>query len=427
MLTTTRLPITPWGHSVRGLLLVLLGLTTALSGRSAADDATWPRFRGENGEGRSALRGVPTMWTERDYEWTRQLPGKGHSSPVVWKERLFVTCGHEDGKRTLLCLSALTGEELWSQTMTLGANHLHLKNSYASGTPAVDGERVYAAFADDLHYVVNAFTLEGEPVWSKDLGSYDSQHGQGVSPIVHEDLVIVPNDQNAPSAIVALNRRTGEVVWSTTDRPYREASYSTPMVLTRPGRAPELVCLSGAAGLTGIDLETGRLLWSSGEMPLRTVASPVYGQGVVIGLCGQGGNGKYLAAVEPGAAEGGAAHIRYERDRELPYVPTPIVDGEHLFLWMDNGVVACVRMATGETLNTVRVGGKYSGSPVLIDGKLYCISESGEILVVTATPELTVLGRNPLGDESYSTPAVANGRVYFRGFHTLVCLKARGE
>lgn len=401
--------------------VLLLAIAAPVSG----DDDTWSRFRGENGVGASSLTGVPVEWTERDYEWTRKLAGKGHSSPVIWKERLFLTCGHEDGKRTLVCLNALTGADLWSQTITLDANHLHLKNSYASGTPAVDGERVYAAFADDLHYVVNAFTLDGEQVWSKDLGSYTSQHGQGVSPVVYEDLLIVPNDQKAPSSVIALNRRTGEMVWTTKNRGFREASYATPMILSRGGR-PELVCLSGATGLTGISLESGETLWASGELPQRTVASPVAGQGVVIGLCGQGGNGKFMVAVEPGAPGQTTAHVRYQRDRELPYVPTPIVSGEHLFLWMDNGVVSCVMLATGETLNTVRVGGKYSGSPVLIDGKLYCISESGEVVVLAANPDLAVLGRSPLGDESYSTPAVANGRVYLRGFHTLASLKARG-
>ena len=393
---------------------------------SAGDDV-WPRFRGENGTGISRLTGAPTEWTAADYEWSVDLPGKGHSSPVVWKDRLFVTCGDESGRRILVCLNALTGESLWSETITLEANHLHLKNSYASGTPAVDGERVYAAFADEQHYIVTAFTLDGDAVWTQDLGAFTSQHRQGVSPIVYGDLVIVPNDQRAPSSIVALNRHSGERVWTTVDRPYREASYSTPLVLELPDRKPELVCLSGATGLSGFDLQTGKLLWSSGELPLRTVASPVYGEGVLIATCGQGGNGKFLAAVEPGDSGDGVARVRYQRDRELPYVPTPIVHGEHLYLWLDNGVVSCTMMATGETVNTVRLGGKFSGSPVLVGPNLYCISESGEIVVVAATPALEVLGRNPLGDESYSTPAVANGRVYFRGFHKLACLKSRGE
>ncbi len=405
------------------ITLAALWSAGGLTPTGCAADEPWPRFRGENGAGVSSLQGVPTQWSEKDYEWVRDLPGKGHSSPVVWGDRLFVTCGHDDGKRTLACLNALTGEELWSHTITLASNHLHLKNSYASGTPALDGERVYAAFADDEHYVVAAYTFDGKLVWNRDLGTFQSQHGQGVSPIVVGELVVVPNDQRAPSSIIALDRKSGDVVWTTRDRAFREASYSTPMIQKNAAGQTEIICISGATGITGLDAASGQQLWGSGELPMRTVASPVSAHGVVIARCGQGGNGKLLVAVEPGQ-EGRPARVRYNRDRELPYVPTPVVHEDYLFLWMDNGVIACVEMATGQNLKTERVGGKYSGSPVLIDGKLYCIAENGEIVVVAATPELTVLGRSPLGDESYSTPAVANGRVYFRGFHKLACLKA---
>ncbi len=408
--------------SLGALLIVASG---GLSPQLQANDLTWPRFRGENGVGISTLAGVPSEWTLSDYEWVRDLTGKGHSSPVVWHDRLFLTCALGDGQRTLVCFDALSGEELWSRTVTLGTNKLHLKNSYASGTPAVDSQRVYAAFADNDHYVVTAYTFTGEQVWTVDLGSYTSQHGQGVSPVLIGERLIVPNDQAGPSAIVALNTNTGDVVWSTRDRPSEEASYSTPILITGPDGKPQLICLSQAAGMSAIDPETGAQLWRTEPFPMRTCGSPVYGGGVLIGTCGSGGNGKYLAAVEP-AAPGTAPKVRYTRERELPYVPTPIAHDGHLFLWLDNGVLTCLDMATGTSLKTARIGGKYSGSPVLIEGRLFCISEAGEVVVVAATPELEVLGRNPLGDESYSTPAVANGRVYLRGFHKLACLRAGG-
>lgn len=416
-------PALPVG--LRAVALASLLALTATGSRALSDDAVWARFRGDNGVGRSTLTGVPSTWTSADYEWRRKLPGKGHSSPVIWHDKLFVTCGQDDGKRMLLCLDAATGEDVWSRTITLGASHLHLKNSYASGTPAVDAERVYAAFADDQHYVVAAYDHEGEQLWTKDLGSFTSQHGQGVSPMLVGELLIVPNDQAGPSSIVALNQKTGEIVWTTKDRPIEEASYSTPMVITGPDGKDQLIVLSQAAGMSAIDPANGRTLWTTGPFPLRTCGSPVYGGGVLVATCGQGGNGKYLAAVEPTTA-GKTPNVRYTRDRELPYVPTPVAHEGHLFLWLDGGVVSCLDMATGEPLKTQRVGGKFSGSPVLIDGRLFCISEEGEIVVVAATPELTVLGKSPLGDESYSTPAVANGRVYFRGFHSLACLRAGG-
>ncbi len=404
---------------------VLFGLICWILGpANLKSEENWPRFRGENGTGISRQDGFPVSWSQADYEWVVDLHGKGHSSPVIWGKRLFVTVGTEAGGRILRCLNAETGQELWSQELGLEANHLHLKNSYASGTPAVDGERVYCTFADEKQYLVLAYTLEGDLVWSADLGSFTSQHGQGVSPIVAGELVIVPNDQMGPSTVAALDRKTGKIVWNSS-RTFRRTSYSTPIIYHDPTGRDQVICVSGATGVTGLDLNTGRQLWISGQMPLRTVASPVMGHGLVIASCGSGGKGKYLVAVDPtGEGNVSETHIRYERKRILPYVPTPIVRGEQLFLWTDDGIVCCLDMKTGKDIWQKRVGGKFSGSPVLIGDKLYCISEAGEVVVLAIEPEAKILGRSPLGDESYATPAVANGRLYLRGFHSLACLKS---
>lgn len=381
----------------------------------------WSRFRGPDGSGSSQLQGVPTSWTKDDYEWVVELPGKGHSSPAIWEDKLFLTVGTDDGERIVLCLNGSTGETIWKDSIKLDPNHLHKKNSYASGTPATDGQRVYVAFADEAKYTLLAYRLDGERLWSRDLGSFTSQHGQGVSPIVHNGKVFVPDDQMGPSKIVALNAQTGDELWSS-ERKFRRTSYSTPIIVKVDGK-DQLICLSGAVGLAGLDPETGKELWHSGELPMRTVASPVYGDGLLFASCGSGGRGKLMVAVNP--KEGGKVHA--ERAQNLPYVPTPIIHEGYLYLWNDDGIVCCVDLKAEDLTKNVwreRVGGTYSGSPVLISGKLYCISEDGEIAVVDASPTFKQYGKSPLGDQSYSTPAVANGRVYFRGFHTLACLKA---
>ncbi|SFH60146.1 outer membrane protein assembly factor BamB family protein [Planctomicrobium piriforme] len=399
---------------------------TMLSLTAQGED--WTRFRGPNGTGVSELQGVPTEWKESDYEWVVTLKGKGHSSPVITGESLFVTSGNEDGSRSIYCLDANTGKTKWSDSVQLGKNHLHKKNSYCSATPTTDGERVYVSEADDSHYFVNAYLLSGKKVWSRDLGAFQSQHGFGPSPMLYQGLLIVPNDQDGPSAIVALDAKTGETRWQSS-RKTETTSYATPMVLTLKGR-DQLVVLSGATGLAGLDPASGKELWESGRLPQRTVASPVFGNGLLIATCGSGGRGQFMAAVDPLAAGTKSEPlVRAERTKMLPYVPTPVIRDQYMYFWNDDGTVCCVDML-GDLNGVVwreRVGGNYSGSPVLIDGKLYCISEEGQVKVVDANPTFREYPGGPLGDASHSTPAVANGRVYLKGFERLASLKSKSN
>lgn len=394
----------------------------------------WPRFRGPNGVGTSDLTGVPTQWTEKDYEWVLAIPGIGHSSPVVWDDALFVTSGTDRtaepesavGNHTLYRVNAITGDVVWTREFKLATDVLHPKNSYASSTPALDGERVYLAMADDEHYLLHALSMQGETVWSADLGPFESQHGQGVSPIVYDGMVILANDQIGPSSIAAFDCVTGERIWEVS-RNFGRTSYATPCIMPVVGYGPELLCLSDKSGLAGLDPRTGRRLWETEELPDRTVASPVFGNGLIVATCGGGGIGKHLLAVTPPgaeAADAAAPTIRYRREErdDLPYVPTPVINGDYVYLWCDRATVCCVELETGQTVWRKRVGGNFSGSPVMIDQKLYCISEEGEIAVLSALPEFHDFGRSPLGDGSHATPAVANGRVYFRGFGLLASL-----
>jgi outer membrane protein assembly factor BamB len=414
-------------------VLALTFLIGSVLAHSSAQAENWPRFRGPNGSGVSDLKGVPAQWTPSDYEWVLPLPGVGHSSPVIWGHRIFVTSGDEEGRRILFGVDAEQGKEIWRQSISLATNHLHQYNSYASGTPAVDAERVYVAFADADHYVVTAYSHDGEQKWTRDLGPCTTEHGQGASPIVYENLVIVCNDQAGvkdgaapPSAVIALNTETGDVVWQA-ERPSRDASYATPIIVTPKDGMPQVVCLSGASGLSGLDTMTGKEVWTTGSVPKRTVSSPVAAGDLVFATCGQGGKGELLLCVDAaGHGDVSQTHIRYTRQREIPYVPTPVIDGDHLLLWNDDGTFFNADVQTGKNLNRQRIGGNFFASPIMIDGRLYNISQDGEVVVVDVTgPEFKLLGRSPLGDQSYSTPAVGDGRVIFRGFHTLASLKAK--
>lgn len=394
---------------------------------SVASASNWPRFRGENGTGISDQKGIPVEWSEGSYEWNIELPGVGHSAPVIWADHLFVTSAEDRGLvRHVLCLDPATGEEKWRRDIAMSDSHKHSKSSWASSTPVTDGERLYVAFADVSRYMVTAYDFDGNIEWRRSVGRFESQHNLGVSLMLNGDSLIIPDDQMGPSRVFALDRHTGRTKWSTL-REFRKTSYATPIVVPGP-EGDQLICVSGFMGITSLNPDTGVMNWRSRGFPLRTVASPVYGEGLLIASCGQGGRyGVEQIAVRVDGERGddGLARIVWERKKVIPYVPTPVVYDGHLYEWTDEGIVACVDLKTGKDVWVKRVGGNFSGSPVCIDGKLYSISESGDVYVVAAAPEFELLATNSLGDPSHSTPSVANGRLFLRTFHRLACLKAR--
>lgn len=399
-----------------GFVLVTLVLAPAVQA------GQWPRFRGPNGSGVVQEPGVPERWTPEDFTWVTELPGEGHGSPANWGDSLFIQTATEGGSvRHLLCLDARTGDIRWTRSCGFNQNRKHLKNSFASQTPAVDGERVYVAVADQERLALAAYDFQGELLWRTWLGSYLSQHGHATSPIVFEDLVILANDQDGPSAIVAVDRRTGDKVWSTL-RTSREASYATPILFEPPGGKPQLICINGATGITSLDPWSGAVNWGTEPVPQRTVASPVICQGALFASCGQGGKGTLYIGITPPKHAGESPIEMFRRDRVIPYVPTAISYQDRLYLWNDNGVVSCVDPRKDETIWTERVGGNYSASPICVNGKLYGVDEAGEVAVLDASPTYRLVSKNTLGDPSHATPAAANGRLYFRTFHRLICL-----
>lgn len=405
------------------LLFTLSAMSFMLTSPLLAEH--WPQFRGPSGRGLAPEQGLPASWSPQDYSWVVDIPGVGHGSPIIWDRSLFITTASEDGRiRALLCLDSHTGQIRWMRTMGFNSHRKHQKNSYASSTPVTDGEHIYVTFADVERYTLAAYDFEGNLVWRVWLGPFVSQHGMGASPIVFEDLVIVANDQDGPSAIQAYDRRDGRLVWSTL-RDFREASYATPLIIEPPGLKPQLICLSGATGLVSLDPWNGNVNWKTDPLPKRTVASPIYACGMVLATCGQGGKGDLLIGVDPARVdEGGKASIIFQRDRMLPYVPSIIGYEDHLYLWTDSGVVLCIDPRGDRTVWQQRIGGQYSGSPICVGGKLYCLEESGKVAVMDASPQFKFYGFVELGDPSHSTPAVSDGRLYFRTFHKLYCLAA---
>jgi len=405
------------------LILVVIFALAMCPRTSVAEN--WPRFRGENGSGLSSQSGIPTTWTDSDYAWKVELPTVGHSAPIVWDKSLFVTSATEGGgERFLYCFDADTGEQRWQVSLKLGESKKHLKNSWASSTPTTDGKRVYVLFADSEKLIAGAWDFDGQRVWTKDLGAYESEHGLGASPVVQNGLLIIPNDQLGPSSLIALNSEDGDVVWQS-ERPAGKTGYSSPVIAKGAGSDLQIICITEASGISSHDLHTGKLNWQTEKLPMRTVASPVVADGLVFAICGEGGNGKYFAAVRTDLESEPGSRVVFERKTMLPYVPCLIAKDGLLFLWGDKGILVCLELASGKEIWSERIDGAFSGSPICIEDRLYCITETGEVVVLNAGREFKELGRTPLGDDSHSTPAVANGHLYLRTFRHLFAIKAR--
>ena len=410
----------------RALLLAVFVVSLACASSRAEN---WPRFRGGDGTGVSSQKGIPTTWSEGSYSWNIEIPGEGHAAPVIWDDFVFATSAEDQGGlRRLICVDAKTGATKWQRTIAMNQCHKHNKSSWASSTPVTDGKLVFVAFADQEKLLANAYDFAGNLVWRRDLGDFESQHNYGASLMLFEDMLIVPNEQDGPSSMIALEKSTGTTRWRTLCG-IKTVSYVTPTIVPDAKQQPQLICVSQVMGIMSLNPHNGQMNWASGAFPLRTVASPVFADGLLIASCGQGGRyGVSQIAVDASGSvdADGKPKLVWERKKLIPYVPTPIAYQGHLYEWNDDGVVCCVNMKTGEDVWTKRIGGNFSGSPLCIDGKIYCISEKGDVVVVKASPEkFEELGTTSLGDGSHSTPAVANGRLYLRTFNRLMCLPAR--
>jgi len=424
----------PPGKTLRSLIVIgslaLSLATTPLSGGESAHkkQPNWPRFRGPEGAGVSDSTAIPLQWSHRDYLWRVKLPGHGHSSPVVWGDRLYVTAAEQtDATRLIRCLDVSDGATVWQRSFGSPQFDLGNATAYDAATPVVDKERVYMAWAAPGECIIQAIDrTDGRPLWRRDLGPYNSEHGHATSPIVWRDLLILMNDQKDDASVVALDTRTGETRWETT-RQCEKAAYSTPFIWQPDGAGPQLITSGWGPGIVAYDPASGRTLWRLPVFKARCVGSPVAAVGLIFAQSGSGGGGKQFFAVRPGVPKRNSdAEVAYEVTGSLPYVPTPIAHGELVFLWSDSGVVQCIDATSGERLWRERVAGRYFGSPVRVGDRLYCMSREGQMVILAATRDFRELARIDLGEGSHSTPAIADGVMYLRTFTHLMAIGDAG-
>ena len=408
---------------VASILALLFALSTA-----HADN--WTRFRGPNGSGHASDVTFPASWTDEDYAWRISLPGIGHSSPIGWEQRIFITSGNaETGAVTLQCLDTDSGKQLWDREFGGKTYPMHEFNSFASTTPTVDAERVYFAWAagGNMHCV--ALTHDGKDVWEVDLGRFAGPHGFAASPVVIEQVVCLQVDHGETGedgALVGLDAATGKVRWAV-KRPAGKASYSTPCEAPGPNSRTVVISQSMTGGMQAIDVKTGEILWEFPDaFSARTVSSPLWSHDNIIGVCGGGGTGKWLVDMQIQSDRNLPVTERFKLTKQVPYVPTPLVVGQNLlFLWHDQGKVSCVDLQAEnptKLLWTERIGGACFGSPIPGGEKIYCLSMVGKAVVIAANREFALLGETELGEPTNATPAVHNGKMYLRTESSLACL-----
>lgn len=405
-------------------LLFCLTLACATAGQE------WTRFRGANGQGISDATAIPVQWTDRDYNWRVRLPAGGHSSPVIWGKRVFVTCA--DPASTggiLLALDTETGRILWQKAYGLHPYRFHNDNSYAVATPVVDANHVYVLWQTKSETILAALDHAGRDVWQRDFAGVYSQFGPGPSPAVVNDVVVFAheqweNDRGYQSAWIALDRDTGRTRW-TTKRQNSEISYSTPCIYSPTRGELQLIFTSEAHGLTAVDPSTGSVIWEvQSALPARAVSSPVIAGDLLIATCGKGAGGKRLAAVRivPDSKHGRAELAYTCTGRSAPYVPTPLARDGLLYTFHDQGHVSCLRIKDGTVLWCEKPGGRFYGSPVWVDGRLYCINRAGQVIVLRASPSYELLAVNSLGEKSQATPAITGNVMYLRSYSHLMSI-----
>lgn len=417
--------------SIVSLLAILL-LSLSLPAQE------WTRFRGPNGTGISPAKNIPTDLGHSHVLWKAELNGIGHSSPVIWGNRVFMTVSDEtNGGISVLCLQTTNGSVEWRKDFPLNPFTKHKFNSFASATPCVTGDALFTVWNDPDHYWLTAFSHSGERLWQRDLGAFVSQHACGTSPIVIDGMVILGGEQDGQesvpgstrsgeSFIIAVDAKSGKTIWRT-PRKNKVVAYSTPCLIESPGQEPLLVFNSQAHGIYAVRPKDGSVAWEySTAFDKRSVSSPLVAGNLVFGSCGSGGGGNYLVAIKMGdIASGKSAERAYDMKKAAPYVPTGIVRGNLGWFWSDGGMLTCLHTPTGDIRYQERVGGNYFGSPIWAEDRLFCVSTSGELAVVQATDTFKVLHRFELGELCHSTPAISGDRMFIHTERHLICLGAR--
>ena len=384
----------------------------------------WPTWRGPRSDGTSTETGIPVRWdATENIAWKTPIPGIGHSSPIVFGDRVFVTSFIEDGgKRSLFCLDRKTGKTLWERVvLTSPPERKHKFNSHASSTPATDGRHVWVPFlqAPDIRLV--CYDMDGKEAWRASPGTFKSVHGFCSSPLLYKDLVIVNYDQDDVAFIVAYDKATGKERWRA-DRPNRTRSYCAPIIRDAAGKTQ--MVLTGSKCVASYDPATGKQHWIIDGPTEQFVASPVFAEGLFF-ITGGYPQHHFLAIRPDGSGNVTQTHIAWHDDSDfkaVSYVPSPIAHGKYFFVVSDVGVASCLEAKTGKCLWREQLGRHHWPSPVSAENHLYFLDDDGNTFVLDAGPKFEVLAKNPIAEECYASPAISHGQIFLRTVTNLWCI-----
>ena len=410
--------------------IVLLGIVAVNSTKAE----NWTGWRGPRGDGSVSEPQLPTRWngaTGENIAWKCELPGVGHSSPVIWDDAVFVTsCRTDDGARLLLRVDAKTGAIVWQQVvLSAPLEKRHKLNSHSSGTPATDGKLVYVSFlepdfsslakATPGNLVVAAYDFSGRQQWLVKPGRFSSVHGFCSSPVLFEKTVIVNGDHDGDGYLVALDQDTGKEVWKVS-RPNHTRSYVTPLIRDIDGRL-QLV-MSGSKCVASYDPRTGKQLWYMDGPTEQFVASLVYnGQYLFLPA---GFPEHHILAIRPnGQGTVGEEQIAWRTTKNCSYVPSPVICGDYFLVVSDNGIASCYHANRGEQQWVARLDAmNHSASLITFDGLVLFVADDGICRLVRPGPKFERVAENPLGEDFYSSPAISGGHLFLRGAKHLFCV-----
>jgi len=436
--------------TVIALAICVVSLSLLVGPSSAAN---WPQWRGADGSGVSTEKNLPSDWNvSKNIKWKTPIEGRGHSSPIVWNNRIFLTTAvegevvpgakaikHMDGDKEFLhpdsvgadrkhsfkvvCIDRVSGKVLWESVAWEGTpyDNRHRKSSYAASTPATDGELVYAFFGTEGLY---AYDFKGKLAWKAKLGNLGTVGmGTGTSPVLYENLVIVQCDEEngAASFIVGLDKKSGKEVWRTPRKV--QVSWSTPL-LVRTAQRTELIT-SGTESIISYDPATGKELWTHKGVESNAIPSPVANKEMAFLVAGF--PAKIAMALKLGGSGDltGSANEVWKYSKGTAYVPSPILYQDYLYIMTDRGILTCIDARTGEVKyegGRIPIPATFTASPVAFDGKLLLTSEDGDTFIIKSGPKHEVLGTNSVGEPVYASPAIADGRIFIRGEHNLYCI-----